>query len=436
MVDIPLERRTLLKAAGVAAAGAATVGGSLALTLPAEAETSTTFQHGVASGDPLPDGILLWTRVTPTSDAAPGSGVGPTVGVAWEVATDATFSHVVHSGTLTTGPERDHTVKVEVSGLQPATAYYYRFRLGTASSRVGRTHTAPAYNADVRHLRFGVVSCSNWEGGFFSAYRHLAARGDLDAVVHLGDYIYEYGDRRVRGGRPGGPPAQSHARDHHAGRLPDPARDVQDRSGPAQPARTRAVDPHLGRPRGGGQRMVGRGGEPPAGDRGQLGALGTLFGLSQNGLTLNADAWDGYNADREQLVNFLRDRQVSNVVFITGDIHSSWANELTTKATVLSPTAVEFVVTSVTSDNVDDITHAPPDTLSQVAVGIIQNENPHVKWAELDQHGYGVLDVTPERCRMDYYFLTDRTRPDSGKYLAKSFSVASGVARLREEFVF
>ncbi len=512
----------------------------MALTLPAEAETSTTFQHGVASGDPLPDGILLWTRVTPTSDAAPGSGVGPTVGVAWEVATDATFSHVVQSGTLTTGPERDHTVKVEVSGLQPATAYYYRFRLGTASSRVGRTHTAPAYNADVRHLRFGVVSCSNWEGGFFSAYRHLAARGDLDAVVHLGDYIYEYGtgefaaagrvvrphnptheiitlaDYRIRhatyktdpdlrnlhalvpwiltwddhevadnawsGGavnhQPAtegnwadrmaaahqaysewmpvrlGPDAQIYRRLRFGNLIDLSMLDLrtyrsQQASGTAVDDPNRTITGHpqmdwllnglaaaetkwkiVGNPV-----MIARMSLLTA-PAWLLGALGTLFGLSQNGLTLNADAWDGYNADREQLVNFLRDRQVSNVVFITGDIHSSWANELTTKATVLSPTAVEFVVTSVTSDNVDDITHAPPDTLSQVAVGIIQNENPHVKWAELDQHGYGVLDVTPERCRMDYYFLTDRTRPDSGKYLAKSFSVASGVARLREEFVF
>jgi alkaline phosphatase D len=90
-------------------------------------------------------------------------------------------------------------------------------------------------------------------------------------------------------------------------------------------------------------------------------------------------------------------------------------------------------VTSVSSDNFDDFTHVPPDTLSLVAAGILRAANPHVKWAELDQHGYGVLDVTPEHCRMDYYFLTDRTRTDSGAYLAKSFSVGTGVARLRPE---
>jgi alkaline phosphatase D len=109
------------------------------------------------------------------------------------------------------------------------------------------------------------------------------------------------------------------------------------------------------------------------------------------------------------------------------------ANELTTRSTVLSPTAVEFVVSSVTSDNFDDFTHVPPDTLSLVAAGLLRAANPHVKWTELDQHGYGVLSVTPEQCRMDYYFVTDRTRPDAGAYLAKSFSVGSGVARLRQE---
>src|SRR5439155_14889323 len=108
-------------------------------------------------------------------------------------ATDPTFASVVASGTVSTGPERDHTVKVDVRGLRPATRYWYRFRLGTAASPVGRTMTAPATDAVVDHLRFGVVSCSNWEAGYFGAYRHLAERDDIGLVVHLGDYIYEYG---------------------------------------------------------------------------------------------------------------------------------------------------------------------------------------------------------------------------------------------------
>ena len=150
------------------------------------------FLHGVASGDPLPAGVILWTRVTPTPQSLPGSGTGPTVAVGWQVAKDQAFAQIVRSGSTTTGPSADHTLKVDVTGLAPATTYYYRFILDGVRSPVGRTRTAPALNATVAGLRFGVVSCANYEGGFFSAYRHLAARNDLDAVLHLGDYLYEY----------------------------------------------------------------------------------------------------------------------------------------------------------------------------------------------------------------------------------------------------
>ncbi|EHR61246.1 alkaline phosphatase D family protein [Saccharomonospora cyanea] len=160
---------------------------------PAALADATPFAHGVASGDPLPDGVLLWTRVTPTPQARPGTGVGPDVAVRWEVSLDETFTAVVAEGAAHTGAPRDHTVKVDVTGLEPATWYWYRFRYGASASPVGRTRTAPAIGAVVDRLRFGVVSCSNWQAGHFAAYRHLAERDDLDLVVHLGDYLYEYG---------------------------------------------------------------------------------------------------------------------------------------------------------------------------------------------------------------------------------------------------
>lgn len=159
----------------------------------ASAAESGPFVHGVASGDPLPDGVLLWTRVTPTADAVPGSGAGPAVTVGWEFARDEAFTSVVAAGSAPTGPHRDHTVKVDVTGLAPDTWHWYRFRLGDAVSPVGRTRTAPAPGAAVDRLGMAVVSCSNWQAGYFGAYRQLAARDDLDLVVHLGDYLYEYG---------------------------------------------------------------------------------------------------------------------------------------------------------------------------------------------------------------------------------------------------
>jgi alkaline phosphatase D len=151
------------------------------------------FAHGVASGDPLPDSVVLWTRVTPTTASKPGSGLGPTVTVRWQVSTSSSFTSVVRSGQLSTGPARDHTVKVDVTGLQPARTYYYRFSYGSAYSGVGRTRTAPAVTSSPANLRFGVVSCANLQAGWFSSYRHLANRDDLHAILHLGDYIYEYG---------------------------------------------------------------------------------------------------------------------------------------------------------------------------------------------------------------------------------------------------
>jgi alkaline phosphatase/alkaline phosphatase D len=185
-----VDRRTVLRLAGLTA-GAGVVA-SATLTGVASA-ASAVFQHGVASGDPLPGGILLWTRVTPTPESTPASGAGPTVTVDWQVAADASFATVVQSGRVSTGPERDHTVKVDVGGLAPATTYWYRFGLSGQWSPVGRTMTAPADDAAITRLRMGVVSCANWEAGYFAVYRHLAERGDLNVVVHLGDYIYEYG---------------------------------------------------------------------------------------------------------------------------------------------------------------------------------------------------------------------------------------------------
>jgi len=150
------------------------------------------FQHGVASGDPLPNRAIIWTRVTPEPAATPGSGLGSVVSVTWQVSLDPAFSRLIAGGTAATGPEQDHTIKVDVGGLQPATFYHYRFLFNGAVSGVGRVRTAPALGATVSSLRFGLASCANFEGGYFSAYRYLALRTDLDFILHVGDYIYEY----------------------------------------------------------------------------------------------------------------------------------------------------------------------------------------------------------------------------------------------------
>ncbi|MGK6307695.1 alkaline phosphatase D family protein [Variovorax sp. DT-64] len=141
------------------------------------------FSHGVASGDPLTDRVILWTRVT---SASPG-----TLNLSWEVASDANFGVIVARGTASTGPEQDYTVKVDATGLLPASEYYYRFYVGSEPSPTGRTKTLPTGN--VSQMRLGVVSCTNFPAGYFNVCAELAKRNDVDLVLHLGDYIYEYG---------------------------------------------------------------------------------------------------------------------------------------------------------------------------------------------------------------------------------------------------
>ncbi len=149
-------------------------------------ESLRPFFHGVASGDPLSDRVILWTRVTPDAGTSPTE-----IRVQWRVATDTGLTNIVQRGEVITSPARDYTVKIDVAGLQQGTTYYYGFTALGANSLTGRTRTAT--QSATGQLRFAVVSCSNFAQGFFNAYARVADRNDLDAVIHLGDYIYEYG---------------------------------------------------------------------------------------------------------------------------------------------------------------------------------------------------------------------------------------------------
>jgi alkaline phosphatase D len=190
-----LRRRTFLKLGAASAVTASLDGPRVALGRP-----GSPFIHGVASGDPMPDRVILWTRVTPTGDATPGSGLGPPTAVRWEAAGDESFRDVVARGEMVTSAATDHTVKVDATGLPADTGLWYRFHALGATSPVGRTRTAPRADAELQSWRIGVVSCSNWQRGYFGAYRHLADRDDIDLVVHLGDYLYEYGVERPGAG--------------------------------------------------------------------------------------------------------------------------------------------------------------------------------------------------------------------------------------------
>ncbi|KMS81850.1 alkaline phosphatase [Streptomyces leeuwenhoekii] len=197
-------RRRFLTATGAAAALAFAVnlpatGAASAAELDAARITDDPFTLGVASGDPLPDSVLLWTRLAPAPYQPDGGLPAQRVTVTWELALDERFRRVVRRGRATAHPEFDHTVHVEVGHLAPAHVYYYRFRVGGWVSPAGRTRTAPARGSRAG-LDFGLVSCQKYDEGYYTAYKHLAEE-DVDVVFHLGDYLYEYAVNSVAGSR-------------------------------------------------------------------------------------------------------------------------------------------------------------------------------------------------------------------------------------------
>jgi alkaline phosphatase D len=184
-----LDRRRFLATGGIAAALLAAE--RLAGVWPVAVQRGGyPFTLGVASGDPAPDGVVLWTRLAPQPLLPDGGMPARAVPVDWQVGADPRLGRVVRSGTVLARSAEVHTVHVEVDGLEPARTWWYRFRAGGELSPVGRTRTLPALGSSPGRLALAVVSCQHYEHGYYTAYRHLAQE-DLDLVLHLGDYLYE-----------------------------------------------------------------------------------------------------------------------------------------------------------------------------------------------------------------------------------------------------
>lgn len=442
------------------------------------------FYHGVASGDPLSDRVILWTRVTTNA---------PSTTVQWLVATDTLFTNIVASGTATTDAQRDYTVKVDATGLQPNSWYYYKFisEEGTHSI-MGRTRTAPAM--PVPRLRFAILSCSNHQDGFFNAYRDVVNRNDVDAVVHLGDYIYEYGVSQFATSLDS---SRRHVPAHEALNLADyrirhsqykldvdlreihrqfPFIAVWDDHETANDAWMGGAQNHTAPQEGPweSRKNAGRrayfewmpirdyynstdtirrylqwGGLVDfimldtrlEGREQQIGVTGpavndtnrTILGKPQLrwllaklagstarwklignqvmiaplrvlGSPVNQDQWDGYPAERNKILSFINNNGINNTIFLTGDIHTSWANDVPLNVntynsnTGAGSVAVEMVCTSVTSTSFVNFT---------LPVSVIRNMNPHVKYAELSRRGYVVLDVDTQRAQGDWVHLSN-----------------------------
>jgi alkaline phosphatase D len=471
------------------------------------------FQHGVASGDPLADGVILWTRVSPASSGD--------VDVTWEIAADASFEPLITSGETSTSAERDYTVKVDARGLEPGRTYYYRFRAQMKTSAIGRTRTAPA--GAVPRARFAVASCSSYAQGYFHAYRALAARADLDAVIHLGDYIYESGPGQFGAKRPIEPPREAVSladyRARHAQYKRDPDLQEVHRQHPficvwddhevadnawrdgainhmpalegSWPQRKAAAQrayaewmPIRDQPDAGriwrklawgdladlvllDTRMwartmssAGLSGPIPGEDPGS-----TLLGDDQAawfeeqirgstarwklvgqqvmvanlilapGTLINLDQWHAYPASRRRFLEFLGGAAPSNVVVLTGDLHTSFASELVVDpgnpaqydpATGRGALAVEFVTPGITSPGL------PPQFLPIVESA--RQYNPHLRWYDLQRQGYLVLDVVPERVQAAWFLYADITTPQAAaETFATAWSVANGNLRLQQD---
>lgn len=184
-----LDRRELLSAG----AGIALLAGFSRSPLLAQPIGADPFTLGVASGDPWPDGFVIWTRLAPRPLEQHGGTPAARIPVRWEVAEDESFRRVVRKGEIVAIPELGHSVHVEVDGLQPHRHYWYRFAVaGSDVSPAGRARTAPAAGALLDRLRIGVGGCQHYEMGYFDAWGHLAQEPDLDLIFHYGDYIYEY----------------------------------------------------------------------------------------------------------------------------------------------------------------------------------------------------------------------------------------------------
>jgi alkaline phosphatase D len=507
------DRRTLLRAG--TAGLAASLGPWWAST--ARAHGSRLFTLGVASGDPTFNSAVLWTRLAPAPLDGGGMDDRP-VAVRWEVATDPWMRRVVRRGEVLAHPEWGHTVHVTPKGLDSDRWYWYRFHAQGEDSPIGRTRTFPWNHSISKAMGFGLVSCQDYQNGFWSAYASLAQE-ELDFVVHAGDYIYEDGTRPLAPRQVPAPeiitlddyrnryalyrldPAlqAAHAAfpfvttfdDHevdnnHAGDIPE---DDQDPAAftARKTAAYRAYYEHLPvadavRPRGASIDLFRRLSfgnlvdlhvldtrqfrtDQPCGDGlkpvcpATLDPAATMMGSQQErwlaqGLSksdavwnvlgqqvmmmkwnigpaiqpgvpfFNMDAWDGYVAARQRLLDFLAsERAPANVVVLTGDIHSAWAADILEDfdRPDSGVVASEFVCTSISSE-------FPVAFLPAVAATL--PANPHIKYFEGLHRGYSRFVVTPELWRADFRAVDSIATPVSPVSTLASFAVERGHAGL------
>ncbi|MEE4022339.1 alkaline phosphatase D family protein [Gordonia sp. PKS22-38] len=513
-IRVGITRRRFLSWTGAAAALAFTPGLLADTTASSGAMRpgGDLFGLGVASGDPLPDGVILWTRLAP-NPLARGSGMGPDIiDVDWEVADDESMRRIVRKGRTRATPAAGHSVHVDVRGLAPAREYFYRFTAGGARSSIGRTVTAPVGTAS--SMTFAHASCQSWADGFYVAYADMAAHAP-DVVFHLGDYIYEKPIHRGGGARETAEMPESAARecldlddyrdryalykldphlqdihrtspfvcafdDHEvdnnwAATIPEDGMPVPDflvrrahalrawwentpvRLTPRAPgadirayrrfrygtlAEFNVLDTRSHRtdqPNGDGDTaqntatadrrhtilgstqerwlLDGFGRSPARWN--VLAHQTTIADLARDDDGVRAvsmDGWSGYEASRKRVLEGARDRGVSNLVSVVGDIHRNVVADLRTTYRYESPTlGVEVAATSIASGGDGEDSDRSDRALKAAS--------PHVRFGNA-QRGYVLNRVRPDRWEAEFRVADSIRSPDESLHTRAVVTIA------------
>ncbi|NDE87410.1 MAG: hypothetical protein EB048_07445 [Gammaproteobacteria bacterium] len=400
-MNIRIDRRQLLHAAMYGL-------GAVALPGVAQVLQARGFTHGVASGEPTADSVLLWTRFVTDRDTR----------LSVEVARDVMFGRIVARGECTAEPDRDHTARTVVGGLEPGRWYFYRFIASDGSmSAVGRTRTLP--QGDVQRFGLGLFSCSNIGFGWFNAYAHACERTDLDLVVHVGDYLYEYAIgtyptlKELMPGRLIQPSNEilslADYRLRHACYRLDP--DLQRlhqfypmitllgleqekwlRAGLQRSTSAKTRWQVLAQQVVMGEMIVPQEAKNWIGDDATETArkeLTIALAAARAGLPFNFDCWDGFPAARRRLLEDAANAN-ANLVVLAGDSHNAWANNLENGKTAVG---VEFATHSVTSPGFESyLPRVSPDELAAA----LRATNRHLAYADTRHRGYTSVMLTPQ----------------------------------------
>lgn len=456
------------------------------------------FPYGVASGDPTSNSIILWTSIDSedTTDKR----------VSYEISETSDFKKIIDSNHISAKKEHNFSIKIDVENLKSNTWYYYRFKYKKQYSITGRTKTAPINNEVP--TRFAVVSCSNYEHGYFNVYKDITEHNNVDAIIHLGDYIYEYGTGNYSANLNDRKTYPLHEiitlqdyRERYAHYRKDtnlqklhqnfPFINIWDDHEIANNSYVQGAKNHTDSTEGSFKdrlsaakkafyewlpiretnhdrlyrrfnfgkninlifldtRIEGRDKQENRKKKNAKDSTRRLIGdeqfnwLIQNlghdtntwniiaqqvmiapfkvsGIIANPDQWDGYLYEKQRLLNYINESSLKNLIVLTGDLHSAWANQIPDKNNKHKSVGVEFITPSITS------ARGIP-----VSATLVKMFNPHVKYLNLKQHGYIEITINQNNLIASFQFVSDILTENFNTINGPAFKVDRGSTNLQK----